>query len=93
VLLLDEPTSSVEPDSEAAIIAALDRLMAGRTTVLTSHRPSLIQQADSVYVIEEGRVTQQGTPGELMRGDSWFSRFMRSAEDVAPTVGGSARSA
>ena len=46
VLLLDEPTSSVEPDSEAAIIAALDRLMAGRTTVLTSHRPSLINQAD-----------------------------------------------
>jgi ABC-type multidrug transport system fused ATPase/permease subunit len=46
VLLLDEPTSSVEPDSEATIIAALDRLMAGRTTVLTSHRPSLINQAD-----------------------------------------------
>ena len=46
ILLLDEPTSSVEPDSEAAIIAALDRLMTGRTTVLTSHRPSLIGQAD-----------------------------------------------
>jgi ABC-type multidrug transport system fused ATPase/permease subunit len=45
VLLLDEPTSSVEPDSEAAIIAALDRLMTGRTTS-HSHRPSLINQAD-----------------------------------------------
>ncbi|HEV8293264.1 MAG TPA: ABC transporter ATP-binding protein, partial [Tepidisphaeraceae bacterium] len=56
ILLLDEPTSSVEPDSEATIIAALDRLMAGRTTVLTSHRPSLINQADMVYVIEAGRV-------------------------------------
>ena len=63
MLLLDEPTSSVEPDSEAAIIAALDRLMAGRTTVLTSHRPSLINQADRVYVIEDGRVTEQGTAG------------------------------
>ena len=62
VLLLDEPTSSVEPDSEAAIIAALDRLMAGRTTVLTSHRPSLINQADRVYVIEDGRVTEQRHP-------------------------------
>jgi ABC-type multidrug transport system fused ATPase/permease subunit len=82
VLLLDEPTSSVEPDSEAAIIAALGRLMAGRTTVLTSHRPSLIRQADRVYVIEGGRVTEQGTPAELARGDGWFARFMRSAAQV-----------
>ncbi|CAA9415689.1 MAG: Lipid A export ATP-binding/permease protein MsbA, partial [uncultured Phycisphaerae bacterium] len=82
VLLLDEPTSSVEPDSEAAIIAALGRLMAGRTTVLTSHRPSLIRQADRVYVIEAGRVTEQGTPADLARGDGWFARFMRSAAEV-----------
>lgn len=82
VLLLDEPTSSVEPDSEATIIAALDRLMIGRTTVLTSHRPSLINQADFVYVIEDGRVTEQGPPSELVRGDGWFSRFMRSAEEA-----------
>jgi ABC-type multidrug transport system fused ATPase/permease subunit len=82
VLLLDEPTSSVEPDSEAAIIAALDRLMAGRTAVLTSHRPSLIQQADKVYVIEAGRVTEHGTPAELARDDGWFARFMRSAAEV-----------
>jgi ATP-binding cassette, subfamily B, bacterial len=87
VLLLDEPTSSVEPDSEAAIIAALDRLMAGRTTVLTSHRPSLINQADYVYVIEAGRVTEQGAPQDLAAGDGWFARFMRSAEDVTPGLG------
>src|SRR5271154_3480051 len=72
ILLLDEPTSSVEPDSEMAIIAALDRLMAGRTTVLTSHRPSLINQADLVYVIENGRVAEQGAASELRRADGWF---------------------
>jgi ABC-type multidrug transport system fused ATPase/permease subunit len=82
VLLLDEPTSSVEPDSEAAIVAALDRLMAGRTTVLTSHRPSLINQADMVYVIEDGRITEQGPPTDLIRNDGWFARFIRSAEEV-----------
>jgi len=82
VLLLDEPTSSVEPDSEAAIIAALNRLMAGRTTVLTSHRPSLIEQADQVYVIEDGRVTEEGSPAELRKGDGWFSRFMKSADEL-----------
>jgi ABC-type multidrug transport system fused ATPase/permease subunit len=82
ILLLDEPTSSVEPDSEAAIIAALDRLMAGRTTVLTSHRPSLINQADVVYVIEDGRVTASGAPDQLKKQGGWFGRFMRSAEDL-----------
>ena len=88
MLLLDEPTSSVEPDSEAAIIAALDRLMVGRTTVLTSHRPSLINEADFVYVIEEGRVTERGSPEELARGEGWFARFMRSAEELALRRGG-----
>jgi ABC-type multidrug transport system fused ATPase/permease subunit len=82
VLLLDEPTSSVEPDSEAAIIAALDRLMTGRTTVLTSHRPSLIEQADIVYVLEEGRVTDFGPPDELRQRGGWFGKFMRSAEGL-----------
>ncbi|MGH7178093.1 MAG: ABC transporter ATP-binding protein [Tepidisphaeraceae bacterium] len=83
ILLLDEPTSSVEPESESAIIAALDRLMAGRTTVLTSHRPSLINQADVVYVIEEGRVTESGRPDELRRRSGWFERFIASAEGIA----------
>ncbi|MGA2230768.1 MAG: ABC transporter ATP-binding protein [Tepidisphaeraceae bacterium] len=82
VLLLDEPTSSVEPDSEAAIIAALDRLMAGRTTVLTSHRPSLINQAGLVYVIEGGKVSESGSPSELIRQGGWFARFIRTAEDA-----------
>jgi ABC-type multidrug transport system fused ATPase/permease subunit len=78
ILLLDEPTSSVEPDSEAAIIAALDRLMAGRTTVVTSHRPSLIRQADVVYVIEHGRIVESGAVEEVVRRHEWFARFMQS---------------
>jgi ABC-type multidrug transport system fused ATPase/permease subunit len=86
VLLLDEPTSSVEPDSEATIIAALDRLMTGRTTVLTSHRPSLILQADKVYVIEDGRVTESGAPADLARNGGWFARFLRSTEEPMPQV-------
>ena len=88
ILLLDEPTSSVEPDSEAAIIAALDRLMAGRTTVVTSHRPSLINNADYVYVIEAGQVTEAGTPGQLAGNGGWFSRFIKSPEEQESTRSG-----
>jgi ABC-type multidrug transport system fused ATPase/permease subunit len=82
VLLLDEPTSSVEPESELTIIAALDRLMVGRTTVLTSHRPSLIQQADVVYVIEDGRVVDSGPPAEVRQRNAWFARFMASTDGL-----------
>jgi len=76
ILMLDEPTSSVEPDSEAAIIAAIDRLMVGRTTVLTSHRPSLVEQADLVYVIDGGGVADSGTVEEVRARHTWFDRFM-----------------
>ncbi|MBC8106045.1 MAG: ABC transporter ATP-binding protein [Anaerolineae bacterium] len=86
ILLLDEPTSSVEPESEAAIIAALSRLMAGRTTVLTSHRPSLINQADIVYVIEDGRVAASGPPRQVMQQGGWFARFMQAIELPAGDV-------
>jgi ABC-type multidrug transport system fused ATPase/permease subunit len=85
VLLLDEPTSSVEPESEAAIIAALKRLMNGRTTVLTSHRPSLVNAAELVYVIENGSVTASGTPAELARNGGWFARFSRSGNVIDET--------
>ena len=75
VLLLDEPTSSVEPDCEAAIAAALERLAAGRTTVLTSHRPALVMRADEVRVLEGGRVVAAGTPTLLGGSEGWFGRF------------------
>ena len=68
-------------------IAALDRLMAGRTTVLTSHRPSLIHQADVVYVLEGGRVMESGPPSSLAANGSWFARFIRSAEGAELSSG------
>jgi ABC-type multidrug transport system fused ATPase/permease subunit len=84
VLLLDEPTSSVEPESESAIIAALGRLMRGRTTVLTSHRPSLVSRADVVHVIEDGRVTDSGAPDEVRQRHAWFGRFMSAVDGCVP---------
>ena len=93
ILLLDEPTSSVEPDSEAAIVAAIDRLMVGRTTVITTHRPSLVSNADMVYVIENGRVMASGGVADVRENNAWFDRFMRNAgdgdevEDFVPSPG------
>lgn len=66
VLVLDEPTASVDPITEQAIAAALRSVMKGRTTVVISHRLSLIERADWVVVIDNGRVVETGRPDELL---------------------------
>ena len=73
ILLLDEPTSAVEPESEALIIEGLERLMEGRTALIVSHRLSLARSADRVVIIEGGRVVEEGSPSALLVEDS--SRF------------------
>ncbi|HSB12478.1 MAG TPA: ABC transporter ATP-binding protein [Blastocatellia bacterium] len=66
VLVLDEPTASVDPITEQAIAGELAALMKGRTTVVISHRLSLIERADLVIVIDNGRVVEAGRPDELL---------------------------
>jgi ABC-type multidrug transport system fused ATPase/permease subunit len=79
ILLLDEPTSAVEPESEALIIEGLERLMRGRTTLIVSHRLSLARAADRVVVVEDGRIAEQGAPGELLADHgSRFAAMVRA---------------
>ncbi|HUG75689.1 MAG TPA: ABC transporter ATP-binding protein [Acidimicrobiia bacterium] len=66
VLVLDEATSSVDNETEAAIQRSLNRLAEDRTTVVIAHRLSTIRHADRVYVLDEGRVVQVGTHDELI---------------------------
>ena len=79
LLLLDEPTSAVEPESEALIIQALERLMEGRTTLIVSHRLSLARSADRVVIVADGQIVENGTPDELLAdADSHFSAMVRA---------------
>lgn len=68
VLILDEPTASLDPIAEQNIAAELASRMKGRTTVVISHRLSLIERADWVIVIDGGRVIETGRPDELLAG-------------------------
>lgn len=61
VLILDEPTSAVDADAEAAILGALRRLMRGRTVILITHRPSMLEGCQAVLVLENGRVVADTT--------------------------------
>lgn len=84
ILLLDEPTSAVEPESEALIIEALERLMTGRTALIVSHRLSLARSADRVIVLADGRIVENGAPGELLaRPASHFAAMVRADSAVA----------
>ena len=81
VLLLDEATASIEPESELIIQSALRRLQAGRTTVIVAHRLTTIRDADRIAVIQDGRVTEIGTHAELMSRDGWYARMYRLQMD------------
>jgi ATP-binding cassette, subfamily B, bacterial len=67
ILILDEPTSSVDSETEALIMEGLDHLMAGRTTFIIAHRLSTVRQADMILVIRDGQIVEQGTFTELLR--------------------------
>jgi ATP-binding cassette, subfamily B, bacterial len=72
VLILDEPTSSIDSKTEAVILDALDRLMVGRTTFIIAHRLSTIRYSDLILVMNEGRIVERGTDSELLNARGMY---------------------
>jgi ATP-binding cassette subfamily B protein len=75
ILILDEPTSSIDAKTEAVILDAIDRLMIGRTTFMIAHRLSSIRHADLILVLNQGEIIEQGRHEELMEADGLYRQL------------------
>jgi ATP-binding cassette, subfamily B, bacterial len=75
ILILDEPTAALDVRTESLVMEALERLIAGRTTVVIAHRLSTIRRADRIAVLDKGRVVESGSEAELLAAGGLYARL------------------
>jgi ABC-type multidrug transport system fused ATPase/permease subunit len=75
VLVLDEATSNLDPQSEREVQSALNEVLRGRTALVIAHRLSTVAGADRICVLDRGRVVEQGTHPELLSKDGLYARM------------------
>ncbi|MBF0687888.1 MAG: ABC transporter ATP-binding protein [Cellulomonas sp.] len=85
VVVLDEATAHLDSESEAAVQAALDEALVGRTSLVIAHRLSTVRQADLIVVVEDGRVADTGTHTELLARGGLYADLYRTQFAPAPT--------
>ena len=83
VILLDEATSSVDPENEYEILAAIEELSKGHTVISIAHRLSTVRKADQILVIDDGRLVQEGKHEDLINQEGIYSAFIKARERAA----------
>ena len=83
VVVLDEATAFADPENEALIQQALTRLCTGRTVLMVAHRLSTVVDADCVFVLDQGRLVENGTHGELLEQGGLYARMWQDYRTAA----------
>lgn len=83
IVILDEATSSVDPENEHLLMEAIGELTRGKTLVTIAHRLNTVRNAGQILVVDAGHIVQRGTHDELMREDGIYRRFIRMREEAA----------
>ena len=85
ILILDEPTASLDAESEQVVMQALEKLMEGRTVIIIAHRLSTIRDADKIFVIKDGAVAEEGTHGALIEKNEIYAELyhMQSGDVIS----------
>jgi ABC-type multidrug transport system fused ATPase/permease subunit len=77
ILILDEPTASLDAETESLLMAGLRSLVQGRTTFLIAHRLATVREADLILVLRDGRIVESGTYAALLRQQGFFARLVQ----------------
>jgi ATP-binding cassette subfamily B protein len=83
ILIFDEATSALDSKSEKAIQAELERISVGRTTLVIAHRLSTVMDADTILVLNHGRIVERGTHRELLAAGGEYSRMWALQQEAA----------
>jgi subfamily B ATP-binding cassette protein MsbA len=75
ILILDEPSAGLDAESEKLVFDALDKLMEGKTSIVIAHRLATVRRADVIFVVDGGRVVEQGTHDELLKRAGLYARL------------------
>ena len=86
MLVLDEATSSLDNLTEQAVMSEIRALSGTKTIVIVAHRLTTIQECDHLFVIDKGRVCEQGTYDQLLQKDGAFAELARGVPEGSPTT-------
>ena len=77
ILLLDEPSAALDPESEELVFEALARLMEGKTSITIAHRLATVRRAETIFVLDGGVIAEQGTHDQLLANGGLYARLYR----------------
>ena len=86
IVILDEATAYTDPENEAVIQAGVARLVQGKTLIVIAHRLSTIAGADKIFVVNGGRIVEEGTHGELLAKGKLYAKMWESHIEIKDNI-------